>query len=149
VTGHFVDRAWQYNASGSWGTDPGHAEVVLDLTEPGSPDRLYFFPPLDIEKLLCDGGCKEIATRRYTSVGDIEVWSDNGAIGEVSEHFLWESIDRWINTHQTTPRAHREIFNLFAEAPQEERDVRPFEISPSGAIRDRWRWCVCSVRKHA
>jgi len=27
--------------------------------------------------------------------------------------------------------------------------VHPFEILPSGEIRDLWRWCVFSVRKPA
>jgi DNA gyrase subunit B len=68
---------------------------------------------------------------------------------QMSEYFLWESIDRWTNTHETTPLARREIFNLFAEAPDEVREVHPFEISASGSIRDRWRWCVYSMRKRA
>jgi DNA gyrase subunit B len=67
----------------------------------------------------------------------------------MSEYFLWESIDRWTDTHETTPLARREIFRLFAEAPQEVRDVHPFEIETSGSVRDRWRWCVYSVRKPA
>ena len=68
---------------------------------------------------------------------------------KASEYFLWESIDRWTDTHETTPLARREIFRLFTEAPDEVRDVHPFEIDGSGSVRDKWRWCVYSVRKPA
>ncbi|MFD9317590.1 methyltransferase domain-containing protein [Streptomyces sp. NPDC060053] len=65
----------------------------------------------------------------------------------VREYLLWESIDRWIDTHETTPAARREIQRLFYEAPPEVREVHPFEVGADGAIRDRWRWCVYSLRK--
>ena len=68
---------------------------------------------------------------------------------EMTEYNLWESIDVWIETHETTNLHRHEIRDLFYNAPQEARDVHPFEILPSGEIRDLWRWCIFSVRKPA
>ena len=66
---------------------------------------------------------------------------------EMTEYLQWESIDTWVDTHET-PNLHRhQIRDLFANAPQEVRAVHPFEILPTGEIRDLWRWCVFSVRK--
>ncbi|MFE4589267.1 methyltransferase domain-containing protein [Streptomyces laurentii] len=66
---------------------------------------------------------------------------------EMREYLLWESIDRWIDTHETSPSHRREIQRLFREAPKEVREVHPFEILSDGSIRDQWRWCVYSLRK--
>ncbi|WP_404954572.1 methyltransferase domain-containing protein [Streptomyces sp. 147326] len=63
------------------------------------------------------------------------------------EYRLWESIDLWIDTHETTPAARREIQRLYHQAPKEVRDVHPFEVQADGSIRDQWRWCVYSLRK--
>lgn len=65
----------------------------------------------------------------------------------MEEYFLWESIDRWIDTHETTPANRQEIHRLYYDAPREVRAVHPFEVLPDGSVRDRWRWCVYSVRK--
>ncbi|WP_405191413.1 ATP-binding protein [Streptomyces anulatus] len=65
----------------------------------------------------------------------------------MEEYFLWESIDRWIDTHETTPANRQEIYRLYYDAPREVRAVHPFEVLPDGSVRDRWRWCVYSVRK--
>ncbi len=66
---------------------------------------------------------------------------------EMTEQTVWESIDLWIDTHET-PNIHRhEIRRLFDTAPKMVRDVHPFEILPTGEIRDLWRWCVFSARK--
>ncbi|PJF01610.1 recombinase RmuC [Streptomyces carminius] len=73
---------------------------------------------------------------------------DAGFTGvRMTEYLLWESIDQWIDTHETTPAHRREIQRLFYEAPREVREVHPFEILPDGSIRDQWRWCVYSLRK--
>jgi DNA gyrase subunit B len=66
---------------------------------------------------------------------------------KMSEYNLWESIDVWIDTHETTSLHRHEIRDLFHNAPAEARAVHPFEILPSGEIRDLWRWCIFSVRK--
>ncbi|MEU3861039.1 methyltransferase domain-containing protein [Streptomyces sp. NPDC028722] len=65
----------------------------------------------------------------------------------VEEYRLWESIDLWIDTHETTPAARREIQRLYHHAPKEVRDVHPFEVQADGSIRDQWRWCVYSLKK--
>jgi len=66
---------------------------------------------------------------------------------KMNEYCLWESIDTWIDTHETTTLHRHEIRDLFANAPQEARNIHPFEILPSGEILDLWRWCIFSVRK--
>lgn len=66
---------------------------------------------------------------------------------KMSEYRLWESIDLWIDTHETTPLHRHEIRELFHHAPREAREVHPFEITPAGEIRDLWRWCIFSARK--
>jgi len=66
---------------------------------------------------------------------------------QMSEYFLWESIDRWTDTYETSARDRREIRRLFQEAPSEIRLVHPFQVHADGSIMDRWRWCVYSLRK--
>lgn len=66
---------------------------------------------------------------------------------EMTEYNLWESIDVWINTHETTNLHRHEIRDLFYNAPPEVKAIHPFEILPSGEIRDLWRWCIFSCRK--
>ena len=68
---------------------------------------------------------------------------------EMEEYLLWESIDLWIDTHETTSLHRHEIRDLFYNAPREARDIHPFEILPNGEIRDQWRWCIFSARKPA
>ncbi|WNV84998.1 methyltransferase domain-containing protein [Umezawaea sp. Da 62-37] len=65
----------------------------------------------------------------------------------MEEYFLWESIDLWIDTHETTPAHRSEIRRLYYDAPAEVRAVHPFEVRSDGSVRDRWRWCVYSLRK--
>lgn len=66
---------------------------------------------------------------------------------EMKELNVWESIDIWINSYETTAVHRHEIRELFQNAPAEARVVHPFKILPSGEIQDLWRWCVFSVRK--
>ncbi len=68
---------------------------------------------------------------------------------EMKEMNVWESIDVWIDSYETTPLHRHEIRRLYREAPAEAKAVHPFTISPSGEIRDLWRWCVFSARKPA
>ncbi|MGV9295834.1 methyltransferase domain-containing protein [Amycolatopsis sp. NPDC003676] len=65
----------------------------------------------------------------------------------MEEYFLVESIDKWIDTHETTAANRLEIYRLFYEAPLEVRQAHPFEVLPDGSVRDQWRWCVYSARK--
>jgi len=66
---------------------------------------------------------------------------------KMTEFTLWESIDVWINTHETSSLHRHEIRDLFFNAPNEAKAIHPFEIRPDGEIMDLWRWCVFSVRK--
>ena len=75
---------------------PGGRVVVINLCAYGAADqkeyfeilrlrnpvRRHFFLPADLEELLRAAGCDRVTTRRYVSVEDVDVWSDNGAIGE-------------------------------------------------------------------
>ncbi|MFF2021586.1 class I SAM-dependent methyltransferase [Streptomyces sp. NPDC058171] len=47
-----------------------------------NPARRHFFRPGDVEDLLSGAGCDPVRSQRYVSVEDVDVWSDNGAIGE-------------------------------------------------------------------
>jgi DNA gyrase subunit B len=67
----------------------------------------------------------------------------------MTEHLLWESIDVWIDTHETTSLHRQEIRHLFYSAPEEVREVHPFKVHPDGRIDDCWRWCIFSGFKPA
>ncbi|WP_330460375.1 class I SAM-dependent methyltransferase [Streptomyces sp. NBC_00820] len=47
-----------------------------------NPVRRHFFLPGDLEELVRKAGCETVTSRRYVSVEDVDVWSDNGAIDE-------------------------------------------------------------------
>jgi DNA gyrase subunit B len=66
---------------------------------------------------------------------------------EMTEMNVWESIDVWIDSVETTAVHRHEIRELFRTAPQEAKAIHPLKISSSGEIQDLWRWCVFSVRK--
>ncbi|MFI5348821.1 MAG: methyltransferase domain-containing protein [Elusimicrobiota bacterium] len=66
---------------------------------------------------------------------------------EMKELRVWESIDVWIDSHETTSLHRHEIRQLYLNAPAEAKAAHPFKISPSGEIQDLWRWCVFSVGK--
>jgi len=66
---------------------------------------------------------------------------------EMTEYLLWESIDVWINTHETINIHRHEIKDLFYNAPRRIKDIHPFKILPSGEIQDLWRWCIFSAKK--
>jgi SAM-dependent methyltransferase len=82
---------------------PGGRIVLVNLCAYGDeyfevlrlrdPVRRHFFRPGDIEKLLRDASCHEVATERYVSVEDVDVWSDNGAIGEDNREAI-RAVDR-------------------------------------------------------
>ena len=74
--------------------------------------------------------------------------SGAGFVGlEMKELRVWESIDVWIDSYETTSLHRHEIRQLYLNAPAEAKAVHPFKISPSGEIQDLWRWCVFSVKK--
>lgn len=66
---------------------------------------------------------------------------------ETKEICRTESIDLWIDTHETPPLFRTEIRSLFYSAPAAVRDVHPFEITSGGKIFDQWRWCIFSAWK--
>jgi DNA gyrase subunit B len=71
-----------------------------------------------------------------------------GFVGmEMAEQCVWESIDVWINTHETSNLHREEIRRLYHDAPAAVRAVHPFTISPTGEIRDCWRWGIFSALK--
>ncbi len=84
------------------------------------------FQEEDFRKLLLDGGFHKL---------------------EMKELNVWESIDRWINSYETTSQHRHEIRALYHNAPVEAKRIHPFKILPNGEIHDLWRWCVYSVRK--
>ncbi|EGE40392.1 methyltransferase domain-containing protein [Streptomyces sp. SID4928] len=47
-----------------------------------NPARRHFFRAGDVEALLAGAGCAPVRSQRHVSVEDVDVWSDNGAIGE-------------------------------------------------------------------
>ncbi|MEU5551910.1 methyltransferase domain-containing protein [Micromonospora sp. NPDC047793] len=77
-------------------TRPGGRVVLINLCAYGKDDRdeyfeilrlrnpvrRHFFLPGDLGDLLREAGCGDVETRRYVSVEDVDVWSDNGAIDE-------------------------------------------------------------------
>ncbi|HEY0377446.1 MAG TPA: methyltransferase domain-containing protein [Pyrinomonadaceae bacterium] len=66
---------------------------------------------------------------------------------EIREYLQWEDIDLWIDTHETSALHRQEIRELYYNAPEDVREVHPFEVAPDGKIKDRWRWCIYSARK--
>jgi DNA gyrase subunit B len=66
---------------------------------------------------------------------------------EMTEMKVWESIDVWIDSYETTPLHRHEIRALFRDAPAEAKAVHPFKIAANGEIQDLWRWCIFSVKK--
>ena len=69
------------------------------------------------------------------------------ALDEVRELLVWEDIDLWIDTHETTSLHRHEIRDLYFNAPRDVRAIHPFEITADGTIRDQWRWCIYSSFK--
>lgn len=66
---------------------------------------------------------------------------------EIKEYLQWEDIDLWIDTHETSALHRQEIRELYYNAPEDVREVHPFEVESDGKIKDQWRWCIYSARK--
>jgi len=60
---------------------------------------------------------------------------------------VWENIDIWIDTVETSRRHRHEIKEHFFNAPQEVRDVHPFELKDDGTVHDLWRWVIYACNK--
>ena len=119
---------------------PGGQFVFGQLVPYGPVDAPWFFrilkkkQPLFFNNFLAE---------------DLVVLLENAGFAniETSELTVWEDIDLWIETHETPSLQRHEIRRLYHEAPAEVRRVHPFEITPSGRIRDQWRWVICSAFK--
>jgi ubiquinone/menaquinone biosynthesis C-methylase UbiE len=61
---------------------PGDRDEYFELLRLRNPVRRHFFLPAELETLLRDTGCTEVTARRYITVEDVDVWSNNGAIDE-------------------------------------------------------------------
>lgn len=119
---------------------PGGQLVVGQIVPYGREDAFWMFRVFKKKQpLLYHMFLEEEFRRLLAGAGFVDL--------VMEEYFLWESIDRWIDTHETTPAHRQEIVQLFHHAPAEVRAVHPFEVAPDGSIRDRWRWCIYSARK--
>ncbi|MGZ3810008.1 MAG: class I SAM-dependent methyltransferase, partial [Bacteriovorax sp.] len=65
----------------------------------------------------------------------------------MTEMNVWENIDVWINSYETTHLHRHEIREIYRNASSEIKKAHPFKILPNGEIHDLWRWCVFSVNK--
>ena len=119
---------------------PGGQLVVGQIVPYGAEDAFWMFRVFKKKQpLLFHMFLEEDFRRLLTGAGFADL--------VMEEYFLWESIDRWIDTHETTPAHRQDIIRLFHDAPAEVRAVHPFEVAPDGSVRDRWRWCIYSLRK--
>lgn len=66
---------------------------------------------------------------------------------QMTEMNVWENIDVWINSYETTHLHRHEIREIYRNASSEIKKAHPFKILPNGEIHDLWRWCVFSVNK--
>ena len=80
----------------------------------------------DFEKLLTDAGLIDIQRK---------------------ERLVWEDIDVWIDTIETSSWHRHEIRRFVSQCATICQNVHPFEILPSGKIQDCWRWLIYSGRK--
>lgn len=121
---------------------PGGQLVVGQMVPYGAADAAWFFRVVKKKQPLFFNNLMDEDMRRLLAeTGFVDV--------EMREVFQWEDIDLWINTHETPNLMRHEIRDLYHHAPAEARAIHPFEISPSGRIRDRWRWCIYSAMKPA
>ena len=119
---------------------PGGQFIVGQILPFGEDDAAWMYRIFKKKQPLIFNMFQEEDFRRLLS--------DAGFVDlEMKEILVWESIDVWIDSYETTPLHRHEIRQLFLNAPAEAKAIHPFQISPSGEIRDLWRWCVFSARK--
>ncbi len=119
---------------------PGGQFIVGQTLPFGEGDAAWMYRVFKKKQPLIFNWFQEEDFRRLLSgCGFVEL--------EMRETAVWESIDVWIDSYETTKLHRHEIRQLFRDAPAEARAVHPFKISPSGEIHDLWRWGVFSVRK--
>lgn len=119
---------------------PG-GQMIMGQTVPyGIADAAWTFQIFyKKQPLFCNNFLAEDLAGLFSSIGFDRV--------ESTEYLLWEPIDLWIDTHETTSLHRQEIRELYYNAPAEVREIHPFEVTPDGKIRDQWRWVVFSARK--
>lgn len=119
---------------------PG-GQVIFGQTVPyGATDAAWMFRIFKKKQpLFCNNFLAEDLQKLLTKVGFDRI--------RMSEYLLWEPIDLWIDTYETTALHRQEIRELYYKAPDDVKEIHPFEISSDGKIRDQWRWCVFSARK--
>ena len=105
---------------------PIDAPWMFRIFKKKQPLLYHMFLEDDFEKLLTDAGLIDIQRK---------------------ERLVWEDIDVWIDTIETSSWHRHEIRDLYHNAPQSVKNVHPFEIVPSGKIQDCWRWLIYSGRK--
>jgi DNA gyrase subunit B len=119
---------------------PGGQFIVGQIVPYSDVDAFWMFRIFKKKQpLLCQMFLEEDFRRLLVDAGFV--------LEQVDEYELWESIDLWIDTHETTPAHRQEIHRLYHDAPREVRAVHPFEVREDGTIHDQWRWCVYSLRK--
>lgn len=119
---------------------PGGQFIVGQILPYGQEDAAWMYRVFKKKQpLVCNMFQEEDFRELLAGAGFVDL--------QMSEYRLWESIDLWIDTHETPPLHRHEIRELFHHCPAEARAVHPFEITPSGEIRDLWRWCVFSAKK--
>jgi DNA gyrase subunit B len=119
---------------------PG-GQIVVGQTVPyGVADAAWMFCIFEKKQpLFCNHLFAEDVTNMLLQVGFRDV--------EIKEQVVWESIDLWIDTHETGALEREEIRELFYNAPDDVREKHPFDVSADGKIRDQWRWCIYSATK--
>ena len=105
---------------------PIDAPWMFRIFKKKQPLLYHMFLEDDFEKLLTDAGLVDIQRK---------------------EKLVWEDIDVWIDTIETSSWHRHEIRDLYHNAPQSVKNVHPFEILPDGKIQDCWRWLIYSGRK--
>lgn len=119
---------------------PGGQFIVGQILPFGEDDAAWMYRVFKKKQPLIFNMFQEEDFRKLlTGAGFVDL--------EMKEINVWESIDVWINSYETTSLHRHEIRELFRNAPPEARAIHPFKILPSGEIHDLWRWCVFSVRK--
>jgi DNA gyrase subunit B len=119
---------------------PGGQFIVGQILPYGAADGPWMYRVFKKKQPLIFNMFQEEDFKRLLTGG--------GFVGlEMKELRVWESIDVWIDSYETTSLHRHEIRQLYLNAPAEAKAVHPFKISPSGEIQDLWRWCVFSARK--
>ena len=119
---------------------PGGQFIVGQILPFGEADAAWMYRVFKKKQPLIYNMFQEEDFRRMlTTAGFVDL--------EMREINVWESIDVWIDSFETTAIHRFEIRELFRNAPAEAKAIHPFKILPNGEIQDLWRWCVFSVRK--